>query len=412
MGSGGHAGDGPMEREPAETMSANMGEAMEKLSILEAAHVHTIVKYTLDKLALVGVMVVDPAVQAQALTQSVGEEVTRMIVEQKELEQRFEQLISAQHVLRTMPNKSKLRQNQQEVAEVAERLRKSTKQLCRNLKDNPNVTENMAKVAAERAQLQVLLSKCLNELEILREMPCVVNMVRGEDQKEVETKETIQREKETTAAVKQLRQVLQQEKEEHEEEMRVKKKTMTVLKEQLKEVKTQTGIESSYREKQFTASHLTAQRLDSAVLDDLETEIEILMQKIDIEKAVHHTTESFLASTAVQLTEDAKNWGERHAEDTEKKDKELDQLKTQHQRDLMRLKEAEDAYNAEVSLKDEREIKEQQKIAMEEARASQEIMRKHAASKIQAVWRGYKVRNAGKGGGKKGKGKGKKGKKK
>lgn len=263
MGSGGHAGDGPMEREPAETMSANMGEAMEKLSILEAAHVgptpaacplfsqqrtssllpctvcmrkklktaptvgpgrwraqylwvrtvralyqavascpcwlvlqvHTVVKYTLDKLALVGVMVVDPAVQAQALTQSVGEEVTRMIVEQKELEQRFEQLISAQHVLRTMPNKSKLRQNQQEVAEVAERLRKSTKQLCRNLKDNPNVTENMAKVAAERAQLQVLLSKCLNELEILREMPCVVNMVRGEDQKEVETKETIQREK-------------------------------------------------------------------------------------------------------------------------------------------------------------------------------------------------------------------------
>lgn len=55
-------------------------------------------------------------------------------------------------------------------------------------------------------------------------------------------------------------------------------------------------------------------------------------------QAVHHTTESFLASTAVQLTEDAKNWGERHAEDTEKKDKELDQLKTQHQRDLMRLK--------------------------------------------------------------------------
>ena len=59
-----------------------------------------------------GVIVVDPAVQAQALTQSVGEEITRMIEEQKELEMRFEQLISAQHVLRTMPNKSKLRNNQ------------------------------------------------------------------------------------------------------------------------------------------------------------------------------------------------------------------------------------------------------------------------------------------------------------
>lgn len=42
---------------------------------------------------------------------------------------------------------------------------------------------------------QVLLSKCLNELESIREMPCVVSLVSAEEQKEVETKETIQREK-------------------------------------------------------------------------------------------------------------------------------------------------------------------------------------------------------------------------
>jgi hypothetical protein len=30
--------------------------------------------------------------------------------------------------------------------QVAEELRQSTKQLCRNLKDNPNVADNMAKV--------------------------------------------------------------------------------------------------------------------------------------------------------------------------------------------------------------------------------------------------------------------------
>lgn len=51
-------------------------------------------------------------VQAQELTQSVGEEITRMIAQQKNLEQRFEELVSAQHVLRHLPNKSKLRENQ------------------------------------------------------------------------------------------------------------------------------------------------------------------------------------------------------------------------------------------------------------------------------------------------------------
>lgn len=42
---------------------------------------------------------------------------------------------------------------------------------------------------------------------------------------------------ETTAAVRTLRQILQQEKEEHDEAMQTKKKTMAVLKEQLKKVR-------------------------------------------------------------------------------------------------------------------------------------------------------------------------------
>ncbi len=69
-------------------------------------------KSTLEKLALVGVITVDPKVQAQELTQSVGEEITKMLAQQKELEKRFEELVSAQHVLRNLPNKSKLRENQ------------------------------------------------------------------------------------------------------------------------------------------------------------------------------------------------------------------------------------------------------------------------------------------------------------
>jgi hypothetical protein len=74
--------------------------------------VYATLRRTLDKLSLVGSITVDPAVQAQELTQSVGEEISRMIEQQKKLEKRFEELVSAQHVLRTLPNKSKLRENQ------------------------------------------------------------------------------------------------------------------------------------------------------------------------------------------------------------------------------------------------------------------------------------------------------------
>jgi sulfur transfer protein SufE len=67
-------------------------------------------------LALVGLITVDPKVQAQELTQSVGEEITRMIAQQKQLENRFEELVTAQHTLRHLPNKSKLRENQVKLA--------------------------------------------------------------------------------------------------------------------------------------------------------------------------------------------------------------------------------------------------------------------------------------------------------
>jgi hypothetical protein len=74
--------------------------------------IYAILKQTLEKLALVGVITVDPKVQAHELTQSVGEEISRMIAEQKKLEGRFEELVAMQHVLRHQPNKTKLMENQ------------------------------------------------------------------------------------------------------------------------------------------------------------------------------------------------------------------------------------------------------------------------------------------------------------
>jgi hypothetical protein len=46
---------------------------------------------------------------------------------------------------------------QAELQRVAESLRQSTKTLCRNLKDNPNVADNMAKVRDASAQRCAML---------------------------------------------------------------------------------------------------------------------------------------------------------------------------------------------------------------------------------------------------------------
>jgi hypothetical protein len=95
------------------------------------SQVHAVLQATISRLALLAVIVVDPHVQAQELTQSVGEEISRMIQHQKELEARFHELIAAQPALRALPNKANLRKNQAELQEVSGALRQATKQLCR-----------------------------------------------------------------------------------------------------------------------------------------------------------------------------------------------------------------------------------------------------------------------------------------
>ena len=108
---------------------------------------------------------------------------------------------------------------QAELQQVAEALRQSTKQLCRNLKDNPNVAENMAKVASERQGLQLLIVNTLNELDVFKKIQPMVESVMAQEAAEVQMKKTIEHERTTTAAVRQLRNDLRDEKIDHEEKV-------------------------------------------------------------------------------------------------------------------------------------------------------------------------------------------------
>lgn len=147
--------------------------------------VQAVLQNAIDKLALMSVILVDPTMQAQQLTQSVGEEISRMITQQKQLEQRFQELIAAQPALRAMANKKNLHNNQTELQEVSAALKQATKQLCRNLRDNPNVSENMAKVAAQRETLQVLFSNTIDSLLLHGTVQPVIEAVLAAEQAEV-----------------------------------------------------------------------------------------------------------------------------------------------------------------------------------------------------------------------------------
>mmetsp|Transcript_57255 Transcript_57255/g.181112 ORF Transcript_57255/g.181112 Transcript_57255/m.181112 type:complete len:422 (+) Transcript_57255:88-1353(+) len=379
------------------------------LSALEAAQVHAILKMAIDRLALVGIIEVDPSLQAQELSQSVGDEISRVIQEQRSLEDRFEHLISQRVVLKAMPNKTKYKENQDELHRVANQLRSTTKQLCRNLKENPNVADNMLKIGSERSHLQMLLATLLGELED-GSFEHLTRHVEDEEQAERDMAETMAREKKATAKVKELKQQLKDEKMEHESEMVQKKQVLNELKEQLKNLKASTAMDTKYSAKELDADASCVRRMQNTSVDSLERECKMLRDQISIEKQVHSATTEFLKKKHAEMQEEEQKWRQRHELDTADKDREVEALKAQHNRDIIKVKELEQHYQQELAEKEVRSAEMRLKKDQEAAREADEERKVRSVLKIQALYRGWKVREAEglNKKGKKGKGKGKK----
>ena len=118
-----------------------------------------VIEDCLEKLAFLGSITPDVLAHRDELSQFVGDEISRIIDEQRRLEHRYEELIAQRGILKGLSNKSKYKQNRIEIQDVSRALRESTKNLCRNLKDNPNISGNLMKIQKENEVFLKVIEK-------------------------------------------------------------------------------------------------------------------------------------------------------------------------------------------------------------------------------------------------------------
>ena len=119
------------------------------LTVIESARISAVVEEALEKLSFLASITPDVMAHRDELSQIVGDEITRIIQEQRGLETRYEHLISQRTQLKALSNKNKFNENQEQVKEVARALRESTKELCRNLKVCARAARRRGDVAME-----------------------------------------------------------------------------------------------------------------------------------------------------------------------------------------------------------------------------------------------------------------------
>ena len=146
---------------------------------------------------------------------------------------------------------------------------------------------------------------------------------------------------------------------------------------------------------------------------ELDEQIWKVRKQLDIEVLANRESEEFLKRKQQLLQQEIQKWMQRYDHDTEEQEKELDTLKASRAEDLVKLNDYTERYTKEMEEKARREEEARIRAEMEALRKQEEERNAWAATRVQALWRGYLARKAASGGkkGKKGKG-GKGGKKK
>mmetsp|Transcript_43522 Transcript_43522/g.137687 ORF Transcript_43522/g.137687 Transcript_43522/m.137687 type:complete len:377 (-) Transcript_43522:4858-5988(-) len=350
----------------------------------------------------------------EELGSMLGEEISRIMQDQRSLERRYEELIQERRNMKGISNRMKYQANENEIQQVAQSLRQSTKVLTRNLQDNPNLEGNMQKIRAERGALETLLVNPAHEMQFASFNSLAEVVEKGQRMME-HMKVVLAREKELSESVARLKQELNEERSNFEREVLSKNELIAELKETLQAKKSETAIELRYLAKEFKANYHCTQREREKEMKELQDRIEQIEKEIDIEKQANELQQEFQRRKLVAMSEKSEAWDHKFEADLAFKTKELENLKEERESDLLRLYELEKRYNQDIAARQAKEDEERRMKELEAMRVAAAEREFRAATLLQCNIRMHLARecvsdlkNPKKKKGKKGKAAGKK----
>lgn len=135
-----------------------------KLRPLEAICVAGTVEDCLDRLRVLQSLTPNVITQRDELSNILGNTVAQIIKEQKTCEDRYEELVKRRSELKSLSNKTRYKKNQEKIEAKARELQTLTRELCKHLRESPNVSDNLLKIQNERSSLITLFEGFKKEL--------------------------------------------------------------------------------------------------------------------------------------------------------------------------------------------------------------------------------------------------------
>ena len=364
------------------------------LSPVEAQRAVAVLEETTEKLTFLGSITPDVLQHRDELSKFVGDEISRIIHEQRQLEARYESLIAQRGALKGLANKSKYKEVQSEIQDVSRALRDSTKNLCRNLKDNPNISGNLLKIQRERQELIDILQRTLKELQETGTFNTLVTKVQEDKATQDRLHDIIQRERVMADAVRQLDKDLTQEKVDHQRQVSEQKTNITQLKEQLQSIKSKTTVDAKYFRKEAHAKTCSIMRLYRQDERAQEIKISDLTRKLEVENVVHDETTKFLRGKQKQLNEELEKWDKKYKTDYVQLEEQYEKLRLSRMQNLERLQHLQERQAGELAAESKAKADAEEEAKMEALHKKEQEVAARAAAKIVRVMHAYLKRKS------------------
>lgn len=339
----------------------------------------------------------------------IGEDIARLIKEQKSLETRHQELLENQEQYKASNDPISLKQCESAIFEIQRELQICSQALSRSMKAHPSSSENLLKIQNERTIVHTLLVRAQSDIKDGK-FDVLVNTVQEEHKKKHTLENTINKQSEASELLRELQRELANEERLLEEELNDRNQVIQQLKDTIQEINALTTSEQKYIKKETKAhENSVKQRCQSKESALIETR-GILIKKLELEKRCNLKTVDYLTRQREIMEKQIQDWMAMYEEDTEAKTLELETLKQKRSQDLDRFEELVAAYEElEKVVEEDRVARERE---AEEHRIQENRLR--ACTRIQRWWRKKleaKKNAAAKSAKKGGKGKGKKEKK-
>ena len=135
---------------------------MSKMQALEAFKIKIVLEDMNEKLNFLDML---KSNAGEEMAEMMSDEVTKIMDEQRGIEQEYARLVAQRDQLKGITNKHRLEETKNQIMEIANELKKSTQTLCRSLQKKPAVEQNQNQVRSHKRSLLQTVTGVAGEME-------------------------------------------------------------------------------------------------------------------------------------------------------------------------------------------------------------------------------------------------------